>query len=196
MKTTDGPDVDLFAKRNEYDRRARGEIIYVAVVIEHQIERIIANHFNAKEKWLFVSLIFGEGQITFSQKLIMLKKLFKEHYPDLIFPGMFNHLDKLRQLRNKLAHSRVGHSIPYDMEWDKDQIDSLPEGTVLEYQKVGYLVHEDLPKTVVEETLRTADHYEKLLTLIELEVETRMKGEPDSTRFDELQQSNPELFKT
>lgn len=186
-------DSHLFAKRHAYDRKARGEIIYAAIVIESIIEGIIADHC-AKDKFLFGALIFGEGQITFSQKLIMLKKLFKEYYPDLIFPKMFKRLDELRQLRNKLAHSKVGHSIPADMPWEKESIDTLPEGTVLEYFKIGYAVHEDLPKEAVDKTLNQAGAYEQLLTLIEMEVQDRISGETDSGRFDDLKKSNPELF--
>lgn len=185
---------NLFAKRHEFDRKARGDIIYAAVVIESLIERIIAKHFT-KDTWLFASLVFGEGQITFSQKLVILKKLFKQVYSDLIFPGMFNRLDKLRELRNKLAHHNVGHSLPVAMPWEKETIDALPEGTVLEYFKAGYMVHEELPKKVVDDALKTANDYEELLTLIELEVEDRINGKTNMRRFDDLKKTKPQLFK-
>jgi hypothetical protein len=41
----DESELEVFAKRYEYDRKARGEIIYATVVIESLIERIIAKHF-------------------------------------------------------------------------------------------------------------------------------------------------------
>lgn len=79
-----------------------------AVSLETEIEQILATHFCDKDKHaVFITLMFIVGQVTFSQKTIMLKKLLKHSYPDLLTasPNLFKNLDKIRELRNKLAHS-------------------------------------------------------------------------------------------
>src|SRR5690349_12029835 len=67
------------------DQRLRSRIIYNAILVENVIERIIVTHFcrEADQQALFASLIFREGQVTFSRKIIILEKLLKSAYPDL-----------------------------------------------------------------------------------------------------------------
>jgi hypothetical protein len=120
------------------------------------------------------------GQITFSQKLTILKKLFKEFYPDLLklFPKMFNRLEKLRELRNKLAHSRIGYSFHIDREEREKSLNE--KSTTLEYYKDGYVVHEDIPSGQIEETLAEANAYQSILGWIEMEVKNRAKNKKNT----------------
>ena len=91
------------------DQRLRSRIIYNAILVENVIDRIIATHFcrEADQKILFASLIFREGQVTFSRKIIILEKLLKSAYPDLHreCKWIIKKIDQIREIRNDFAHS-------------------------------------------------------------------------------------------
>jgi len=167
---------ELHTKRQTYDRKARGEIIYAAVTIEGVIEQIIAEHFSEGDKrWLFISLMFTVGQVTFSQNLIMLKKLFLNSYPDFLalFPGMFNQINKLRDFRNKLAHTKVDLSYGLNFIIDGSEIDELPTGISLEYFKDSKVVREFITPEKIDKTLAMAQAYLDILGWLEMEVKNR-----------------------
>jgi hypothetical protein len=169
---------EFFNTRQRYDQEARGKIIYAAVRVESVIEQIIAEHFcDKKDQAMFISLLFIVGQITFSQKLIILKKLFKEYYPDLLttFPKIFSRLDKLRELRNKLAHSKIGYSFPNLEDLDTAMQEDV-KGTTLEYFKDGEVIHELISCEQVDTTLDEARAYSDILTFIEMEIRNRSKN--------------------
>jgi hypothetical protein len=201
MENEDEQLYEMFQRREKFDQEARGKIIYAAVRVESVIEQIIAEHFcDEKDKAMFISLMFIVGQVTFSQKLIILKKLFKEFYPDLLklFPKMFNRLEKLRELRNKLAHSRIGYSFYTDREERRRSFNekSVP-GTTLEYYKDGYVVHEDISRGQIEETLAEANAYQDILGYIEMEIKNRAKNKNNANfkiAINYLRTTYPEQF--
>lgn len=186
--------------RMVYDRKARGEIIYAAVSLESTIEQIIAEHFSASDaKALFISLMFMTGQITFSQKIQILKKLFKDSYPDLLttFPNMFNGLEKVRELRNKLAHSKESYGEPDIMALMEGRIAELPKGTFLEYFKDGELRTEFISEEKVKQILKLSQVYHMVLDYIAMEVKNRRRG-LNNINFQivlrNLRRDSPELF--
>lgn len=101
----------IIEKIHEFDRNLRSRIIYQVIEIESNIEQIIAWHFCREESQhiLFISLMFMDGQITFSQKITILKKLLRDSYPDIYkdVSSIFSQLGKIRELRNKFAHSKM-----------------------------------------------------------------------------------------
>jgi hypothetical protein len=142
---------DLRQRDSEANERYRSlissEIVQKAVLVEAKLEVIIAFHFcDDRDKWLsFRSLIFHDGEITFSQKIRICQKLFKEHYP-LIYEQvspMFKRLDKVRELRNKLAHSKI---LP--PEFNDPQV-------YMEYYKTGQIIRElvdsETNKSIIKE---------------------------------------------
>jgi hypothetical protein len=71
--------IERHAEANErFKSLISSEIIQRAVLIEKQLEIIIAFHFcEDRDKWLsFRSLLFLDGQITFDQKTRICEKLF------------------------------------------------------------------------------------------------------------------------
>lgn len=99
-----------------YERLFRSQIISDAADAEASLDRLIAWHFcpDRSKHGLFFLLMFREGEIFMSKKLTIAKKLLKTYHPDLAMRGAFwlKGLDRLRVLRNKLAHGRV--ELPHD----------------------------------------------------------------------------------
>src|SRR5882672_12591493 len=77
--------VDYVKKVHDYNKEFRNEIINKAIWIDNAINKILAYHYckNEQLQTSFISLVLTDGQITFSRKIIMVKKLFQKHYPDL-----------------------------------------------------------------------------------------------------------------
>lgn len=100
------------ALTERYTHLTSAEIIQRAVLIEKALENLIAAHFLGSkfDQYLaFGTLMFRDGRVDFSDKIKMAKKLLKNEYP-LIYEQvspLFNKLDKARELRNKLAHSKI-----------------------------------------------------------------------------------------
>jgi hypothetical protein len=141
------------------------EIVQKAVLIEAKLEVIIAFHFcDDRDKWLsFRSLIFHDGEITFSQKIRICQKLFKEHYP-LIYEQvspMFKRLDKIRELRNKLAHSKI---LP--PEFNDPQV-------YMEYYKNGQIIKELVDSETNKAIIEDAAGCNYFLGLIEGDMEAQ-----------------------
>ena len=100
------------ALTERYTHLTSSEIIQRAVLIEKALENLIAAHFLGSkfDQYLaFSTLMFRDGRVDFSDKIKMAKKLLKNEYP-LIYEQVspiFNKLGKARELRNKLAHSKI-----------------------------------------------------------------------------------------
>jgi hypothetical protein len=167
------------AEEQRFNRHIRGEIINAAVAVESSIEEIIAEHFcEPASKALFISLVFVVGQVTFSQKILILKKLFKDSYPDFVttFPRLFNGLEKLRELRNKLAHSKKGFPKGPDARaYMMGEIESLPKGVYLEYYKDGEVKQEFISEESFNKTVKLGYFYQSVLSYIEMEVKNRRR---------------------
>lgn len=135
----------------EYDRLFRSQLIYEAIALEGQLDKIIAWHFcpdEAKHGLLF-SLVFREGQIGFSAKIQVIRKLLKHAYPELRegFGHLPKALDRLRALRNKFAHSEVV------LPDDPPSADSA-SGVTLKSWKDGSQVQEFVSRASVDQQLK------------------------------------------
>jgi len=95
----------------EYDRLFRSHVLYEAIDLESRVDKMIAWYFSPDESRhaLMFSFVFREGEIGFSTKIQILRKLLRKAYPDLqqAFGWFPKALDQLRVLRNKFAHSAV-----------------------------------------------------------------------------------------
>jgi hypothetical protein len=119
-----------------YDQLTGSRIVQSAVLVEAKLENIIAFHFcDDQDKWLaFKSFIFLDGEITFSKKIEICKKVFRQYYPavyEQISP-MFKRLHKVRELRNKFAHSKI--LVPH---YNDPRL-------FMEYQRNGQIVQEPI----------------------------------------------------
>lgn len=184
-------------KIRKYEQKIRTAIISVAISLESEIEQIIAWHFCQDESkhLLFLSLMFNDGQVTLSQKIVILRKLFRESYPDLYqqFSGIFSQLDKIRELRNKLAHSQ--HTIP-ELRIGK-KIEKPQKGIHLEYYKNGKSVSEFISLQTVEEISHKARVYPELLFYIREEIKSRIQGKRNANlryAVDSLNRMNPNIL--
>jgi hypothetical protein len=137
----------------ERDRLMRSQVIYEAIDLESAVERIILFHFcpDAARHDLFISLLFRDGEVSFSQKIKMLRKLLKLCYPKLsaAFAFLPTHLDKLRRLRNDFAH------LPLDLPAEPGSSDLRAEEVRLRSVKDGaritHGVAQDQVNRVVEQ---------------------------------------------
>jgi len=167
----------------QYDQEIRSHAIYKAVAIESDIEQIIAWHFchDESKHILFISLMFNEGQITFSQKLAILKKLLRDSYSDIYlkYSGIFSQLDKIRELRNKLAHTKI--RIPYEYIYPMRATTDRPQkGLYLEYYKDGKVINEFIPAEKVKEIMEKARVLEYFLDYLHMEIKNRALGKYNS----------------
>lgn len=131
----------------EYDRLFRSHLLYEAIALENLVDKMIAWYFSAEESKhaLMFSLVFREGEIGFSVKIQILRKLLKKAYRDLqpAFGYLPKALDELRVLRNKFAHSEV--VLP-----DDPPEAGSADGVTLRYLRDGTKVEEFIPRAVVD----------------------------------------------
>jgi hypothetical protein len=154
------------AEANErYKSLISSEIVQRAVLIEKQLEIIIAFHFcEDREKWLsFRSLLFRDGQISFEQKTRICQKLFREQYPKIFeqISPLFTRLKEVRELRNNLAHSKI---LP--PEYNDPQV-------YMEYYKDGEIIKELVDSEKNKAIIKVAAGCDYLLRLIEGELEAQ-----------------------
>lgn len=173
----------ITAEAYQYDQEIRSRVIYNAIAIESDIEQIIAWHFCHDEgkHILFISLMFNDGQITFSQKIVILKKLLRDSYPDIYlqFSGIFSQLNKIRELRNKLAHTKL--RIPFEYFHPMRKTPDRPQkGLYLEYYKDGKVINEFIPAEKVEGIMEKAVVLEYFLYYLQMEITNRVLGKYNS----------------
>ena len=142
------------------DQRIRSRIIYNSILVDNAIEKIITTHFcrEKDEKMLFASLIFRDGQITFVQKTIILRKLLKHSYPDLSdqCDWVLNKINEIRDIRNDFAHSETTVLIEDAVKHAQGH---PIEGVTLEFWKDGKVVHK------VISTKKALEYIDKALVL-------------------------------
>lgn len=157
----------------EYDRLFRSHLLYEAIELEGRLDKIIAWHFcsdEAKHGLLF-SLVFREGEIGFSAKIQVLRKLLKNAYPDLkdAFGYMASALHRLRALRNKFAHSQV--VLPNDPQAVEEAT-----GVTLKYFKDGREVEEFVSREAVDRQMEECKYLGVVAVILELLIEKRSCG--------------------
>jgi hypothetical protein len=127
------------------DQRLRSRIIYNAILVDNVIEKIIITHFcrETDQQALFASLIFRDGRIDFSRKIIMLDKLLQSAYPDLHTQckWIIKKIDQIREIRNEFAHSQT--TVPIE-EAVKQAQGKPVDGITLEYLKNGKVVYKTI----------------------------------------------------
>jgi hypothetical protein len=167
----------------EIDRLVRSHIIYEAISIEGIIDQIIAWHFcpdEAKHVW-FQSLLFREGEVGFSKKIRILKKLLRDCYPDLFekVPGLINKLDDIRDLRNKFAHS--------ELVLDENKVrEADGKGVFLESVKDGKVDQEFVSIERANKIVNDNSHFRFLMIVIWLEIQNRAQDKNDGKLVDLL----------
>jgi hypothetical protein len=156
------------------DSLIRARIIHCAIAIDRYLEEIIARHFCADEtKLLSFRSIFTDAEISFSQKTKIAKKLIKNNYPDIYaeISPLFNKIDKLRELRNKMAHCEL--VIP------DEPIPSESQSTItIRYYKDGEIKTESFTKKQISEIAQEADMYGFLLSVVYHEIQKRISPAP------------------
>ncbi len=127
------------------DQMLRSRIIYNAILVENGIERIIVTHFcrETDQQALFASLIFREGQVTFSRKTVILEKLLKSAYPDLHqqCKWVLNKIGEIREIRNDFAHSQT--TVPIEEAVKQAQGKPI-DGITLTSLKEGKEIHKTI----------------------------------------------------
>jgi hypothetical protein len=161
----------------EMDRMVRSHIIYETTAIEGVVDSIISWHFCPDENkhiW-FQSLLFRDGEISFSKKIIILQKILKEFYPDLnkSVKGLTKKLDDIRMLRNKFAHS--------ELMLDEDKIKEADDkGVFLKSIKDGKVIEEFIPLELAEKVVNDNTIFNLIMVCILFEVQNRVQGKEEA----------------
>lgn len=160
------------------DRLMRSQILYEAIDLEAAVERIVAFHFcpDPEKHDLFVSLLFREGEVTFSQKIKMLRKLLKLCYPTVerAFAFLPKHLEKLRKLRNEFAHLRLDFPAkPGSTNLDAEEIK-------LRTLKDGQAAIRTITRAEVDEVVEQCRHVEMAAIFLGMFVRRAAIGESDA----------------
>ncbi|MGE0864516.1 MAG: hypothetical protein AB7P34_11500 [Vicinamibacterales bacterium] len=156
-----------------YDRAIRSQILFEAIALESVLDSIIAWLFCADEGKhpLLFSLIFGDGQISFSKKIVILRKLIRQIYPDLNneFGWLPNRLDRIRMLRNKFAHAEG--VLP-----DNPPPPERRSGATLRYFKDGKRIEEFISKDYVDDVIAESRYLQITATMLQVVVSDRATG--------------------
>jgi len=165
----------MFGQEFVLDQRLRSRVIYNSILVENALEKVITTHFCREkgEEILFSSLLFREGQVTFSRKIVILEKLLKISYPDLHkeCKWLIKQIDKVREIRNEFAHSQTTVLIEDAVKHAQGQ---PIEGITLESWKDGKVVHR------VISTKEALGYMDKALALtiflnhLQTEIDTRI----------------------
>jgi len=156
----------------DHDRLVRSQIVYEAITLESVVDRIIATHFCSDESKhpAFFSFIFRDGEISFSNKIRILKKILGASYPSLakISSALAKKLDSMRDLRNKFAHSEL--VLPSGDEPSNLDIK-------LKYYRNGHLEVESLSEADITRQINDCRLWHVTLELIAVFVKQVARGE-------------------
>lgn len=182
---SDHEDVDgaYISLQFERDRLMRSQIIYESIALEGAVDRLLACHFcpDDSKHDLFVSVLFGDGEVTFSRKIRMLKKVLKLCYPKLATAYAFlpNRLDKLRELRNQFAHLKLDipmKGIGADLGKAEIKLRAIKDG-----QKTLHAISEAHITTVVNQ----CRDLKMAAIFLAIAIRTLSRGENDSELLDD-----------
>jgi hypothetical protein len=165
----------MFGQAFVLDQRIRSRVIYNSILLENAVQKIITTHFCRErgEEILFSSLMFREGQITFSKKITILGKLLKLAYPDLYkqCKWAIAQIDKVREIRNDFAHSET--TVLIDDAVKQAQGEPI-EGVTLESWKDGQVVYKVVSSKEALGYMDRALALTILLGHLQSEIETRI----------------------
>jgi hypothetical protein len=159
-----------------YDRHIRSQVMYNAIYLEGLVGQIIAWHFcpNEEKHLWFNSLIFQRGEISFSKRIIILKEILQQFYPDIYAEtkGVIDRLDKIRDIRNKFAHAELV------LEEDKLLANKgqPPDGIYLRTIKKGKAEDHFYREQDMHEHLKLANNVGLIVQYILADVKNRVTG--------------------
>jgi hypothetical protein len=162
----------------DYDKLIRSRVIQAAIAVEKELEGIITWHFCPdKAKHLsFMSLFFQEGQISFSMKTEIAKKMLKKEYPEIFkeIKSIFTQIENLRTLRNKVAHCELvipEKPIPIEKQG----------GIEIAFYKNGQNKTEFVEIKMVTKLCENSDLYALILTTVKMGIEDKVAPGPIQT---------------
>lgn len=110
------PILEQIQRLADMDSDSRGKYLIHATLIENIIDETLGYHFcpdNKIKREMLVATIVND--LSFSTKINNLLKILKTDYPKLYknYPKLKKQLENVRELRNKLAHSRPDFSFSF-----------------------------------------------------------------------------------
>jgi len=124
-----GPLFEQLKRLYKRSQEIRGSILDQAIWIERIIEDIIAYEFFPDEgeqdkRMKMISFILNIRDLTFSSKVDALERLLKMRHSNIIsnHPALLPTLNKIRKLRNRLAHSALDTSEEFLAKHHEDRI--------------------------------------------------------------------------
>ncbi len=152
----------------------RGAVINEVAFLEIMIDIFLANHFckGPTEKRDFLKIVMQTKYISFESKRIIFHKLITCYYPD--FPKRVKDyhklIDKIRDCRNKLAHSQLDISPNGIENFIKTKniflLDSIKESKELKYSEVETVIYNS--KWIANEIGKINNNYRKVSSTSEL----------------------------
>ena len=137
---------------HEKDNLLRGRYLIQAIAIEMIIGDIIALSLcpNEDSRSLFTSLILNYREFTFGGKTQILKKLMESKHPTIVnkHTEIFGQINKVIQLRNKLAHCMLDASDEFLAKNYTDRIQ------LRYYDRKGHMQTKEITDTEIREKLR------------------------------------------
>ncbi len=165
-----------------YDRHVRSQVMYNAIYLDNLIGQTIAWHFcpNEEKHLWFKSLIFQRGEISFSKKIIILRDILEQFYPDIYAEtkGVIKRLDEIREIRNHFAHA--------ELVFEEDKLlgnkGKPPEGVYLRTIKKGKQEDHFYREQDMQEHLELANNVGLIVQYIYLEVRNRVTGRNENLK--------------
>ena len=124
-----GPLFEQLKRLYKRSQEIRGSILDQAIWIERIIEDIISYEFFPDEKeqdkrMKMLSFVLNIRDLTFSSKVETLERLLRMSHSNIIsnHPALLPTLNKIRKLRNRLAHSALDTSEEFLAKHHEDRI--------------------------------------------------------------------------
>jgi len=160
------PVIEEYVNRHsELDQRFRGMYLYQVSIIESYLDGTIAYWFfstDVQKREALVGYVISD--INFNQKIKLFFKILKNHYAELLkqFPKLSDDFEKVRNLRNTLAHSMLDTSLDYLKTKPKDIRFQFYKNGKMEYQ----IFSDELIKNKIKEVSDLFHQLSRVLTLM------------------------------
>jgi hypothetical protein len=133
------------------DMAIRGSYLAHVIPIEEIVKDIISHHFCSEERrrLQLISLILHGRDFTFSSSIEILERILTS-YPEVQnkYPNIRRELDKIRRLRNELAHSELDTSEEF---LSKDLKDTI---RLRLYDNQGNTLYREITRVEIDERLK------------------------------------------
>ena len=121
-----GSEIDRILKINyQHGLEVRGNYLVDAIEIEGIIDDVLAIHFFKNNDAQYVDFQgFILKELQFGAKIKILVSLLNSKYPNLLnkHTSLANELEKIRDFRNRLAHSQLDTTVEYIEKKQTDRI--------------------------------------------------------------------------